>query len=156
MTPAINAAKRARIQYSVHQYEHDPNCASYGEEAAEKMGQDPAQVFKTLIVSLDSGKLAVGIVPVASQLDLKGMAAACGSKKATMADQGDAARITGYLPGGISPLGQKKRLLTVLDKGAEAFDTIYVSAGRRGLEIELKPSDLLKLTAGQWSNIAKG
>ncbi|WP_062268220.1 Cys-tRNA(Pro) deacylase [Endozoicomonas arenosclerae] len=155
MTPAINTAKRAKISYSVHQYEHDPNCASYGEEAAQKLGLDPAKVFKTLIVSLDSSKLAVGIVPVDSQLDLKSMASACRAKKATMADQNDAARITGYLPGGISPLGQKKRLQTVLDKSAEAFDTIHVSAGRRGLEIELSPSDLLELTAGQYAGIAK-
>lgn len=155
MTPAINALKKARAPHRVHQYHHDPNSQSYGEEAVVKMGQDPQRVFKTLMVKLDGKQLAVAVVPVATKLDLKAMASACGGKKAAMAEQQEAERSTGYILGGISPLGQKKQLPTVLNSSAELFATIFVSAGRRGLEIELAPADLLKLTSGTLADIAK-
>lgn len=145
MTPAITAAKRAKIRFAIHHYEHDPGAASYGEEAAEKLGLEAARVFKTLVAKLDSGKLAVGIVPVTGTLDLKALAAAAGVKRAVMAEVAEAERATGYLVGGISPLGQKKRLATFVDGSASRFETVFVSAGRRGLEIELAPGDLVRL-----------
>ncbi|HAC28987.1 MAG TPA: Cys-tRNA(Pro) deacylase, partial [Marinobacter hydrocarbonoclasticus] len=141
MTPAINAAKQARVNYTIHEYEHDPAAESYGEEAAEKIGANPAQVFKTLVVSLDGKDLAVGIVPVTAMLGLKQIAKAAGAKKALMADKQLVQRTTGYVLGGVSPLGQKKPLKTFIDQSAEDFETIFVSAGKRGLEIELAPAD---------------
>jgi Cys-tRNA(Pro)/Cys-tRNA(Cys) deacylase len=155
MTPAINAAKQARITHRIHEYTHDPAASSYGLEAAEKMGVDPARVFKTLVAELDDGRLAVGIVPVASSLNLKSLASALGAKRADMADMAKAERATGYVAGGISPIGQKKRLVTLLDESARLHETICVSAGRRGLEIELAPSDLLKLTGGRFAALRK-
>ncbi|MFK0570810.1 Cys-tRNA(Pro) deacylase [Endozoicomonas sp.] len=155
MTPAINVLKKAKTDHNVHQYHHDPDSASYGEEAVEKMGQNPHQVFKTLLVKLDGRQLAVAVVPVADKLDLKAMASACGAKKAAMAEQQEAERSTGYIFGGISPLGQKKRLPTVVNSSVESFDTVFVSAGRRGLEIELAPADLVKLTSARLAVIAK-
>jgi Cys-tRNA(Pro)/Cys-tRNA(Cys) deacylase len=143
MTPAVVAAERAGIPFTLHEYEHDPKAASYGLEAAEKTGVDPARVFKTLVVSQD-GKLSVAIVPVAAQLDLRAL-----GKRAELADPAAAERATGYVLGGISPLGQRKSLPTLLDESALAFPTVYVSAGRRGLEIELAPDDLLALTNGR-------
>ena len=154
MTPAINAAKKAGIQYSVHQYEHDASSASYGEEAVIKLNQNPKQVFKTLVAKLDGKQLAVAIVPVAGKLDLKALASACKAKKAAMADPQEVQRSTGYVLGGVSPLGQKKRLPTVLDQSAKNFGTICVSAGRRGLEIEINPDDLVRLTSGCMAEIA--
>ncbi len=147
-TPAIVVAERAGIAYTVHEYVHDPRAVSYGLEAAEKLGIDPAHVFKTLVADVD-GALTVAIVPVADQLDLKAL-----GKRVTMADPKLAERTTGYVTGGISPLGQRKLLPTVLDESALVFDTIYVSAGRRGLEIELAPADLLELTGGETRAIA--
>ena len=147
-TPAIAAAERAGIVYSVHEYAHDPKAASYGLEAAEKLGVDAARVFKTLVADVD-GMLTVAIVPVGAQLDLKAL-----GKRVTMADPKLAERTTGYVAGGISPLGQRKKLPTVIDESALAFETIHVSAGRRGLEIELAPADLLALTDGQARRIA--
>ena len=155
MTPAINLAKRSGIQFQTHQYKHDPSVESYGAEAAEKLGLDPAHVYKTLVVKLDTGKLAVAVVPVAGQLNLKAMAAACGVRKAAMADQQEAAKSTGYVPGGISPLGQKKSLQTVVDQSAVELEVMHVSAGRRGLEIELAPADLIALTRATTADIAK-
>lgn len=151
MTPAINIAKQARVNFTIHEYEHDPAAESYGEEAAEKLGANPAQVFKTLVVSLDGKDLAVGIVPVTAKLGLKQIAKAAGAKKATMADKQLVQRTTGYVLGGVSPLGQKKRLKTFIDQSAESFDTVYVSAGKRGLEIELAPTDLARLTQAQFA-----
>ncbi|RVU85794.1 Cys-tRNA(Pro) deacylase [Leucothrix sargassi] len=147
MTPAINLAKKAKIFYKVHEYTHDPAHESYGLEAAEKLGVDETKIFKTLLVDVDS-KLVVGIIPVSSMLSMKNIAKASGGKKATMANKSDVERSTGYILGGVSPLGQKKRLKTVIDASAEAQETIYVSAGRRGLEIELKPEDLKRLVNG--------
>lgn len=157
MTPAIIAAKRANIAHQVHEYRHDPAAQSYGLEAAQAMGVVPERVFKTLLVALngDARRLAVGIVPVARQLDLKAMAAACGAKKADMADAREAERATGYVVGGISPVGQKKRLPSVIDESATGFETIYVSAGRRGLEIELAPRDLLQVIGARFAPIAR-
>ena len=154
MTPAINAAKKAGIAYRIHEYEHDPGAASYGLEAAEKLGIPAERVFKSLVAEVD-GHLAVAIVPVAASLNLKALAAALGAKRAEMAEMAQAERSTGYVAGGISPLGQKKRLPTVLDDSATSFDAIFVSAGRRGLEIELKPEDLLAMTGGKPAAIAR-
>ncbi len=157
MTPAINAAKRAKVTYNIHEYEHDPSAASYGEEAAEAMGLEYGRVFKTLLVEIngDNRKLAVAVVPVSGQLDLKAMATALKAKKVAMAKPDDAERATGYVVGGISPLGQKKRLPMVLDASASGYDTIYMSAGRRGLEIELAPADMMKLTGATQAPIGR-
>lgn len=147
-TPATVAAKRAKIAYTLHTYDHDPrSSSSYGEEAAEALGVPAERVFKTLLANVD-GALTVAVVPVSGSLDLKALAAAAGGKKAALADGRDAERATGYVMGGISPLGQKRRLPTYLDESAEQFATVYVSAGRRGLDIELSPADLLQLTDG--------
>lgn len=158
MTPAINAAKKAKVDHKVHEYKHDPKAESYGDEAAKVLNIEPSQVFKTLLVALngDQKKLAVGVVPVSGQLDLKAMASALKVKKVVMANPADAERATGYVVGGISPLGQKKRLPLVLDASASSFKTIFMSAGKRGLEIEMSSVDLLKLTAGVLAPIGKG
>lgn len=154
MTPAVLAAKRAGIDFTLHEYQHDPGTASYGLEAAEKLGLDPAQVFKTLVARVD-GQLTVALVPVARTLDLKALAAAVGGKRAAMAELTDAERATGYVAGGISPLGQKKRLPMVVDASALALARMHVSAGRRGLEIELAPADLIRLCAARTAPIAR-
>ena len=153
-TPATVALTRAGVAFTTHPYDHDPAAASYGLEAAEALGLDPAQVFKTLFVEVD-GRLVVGIVPVSRQLDLKAVAAAVGGKKAAMADPGDAERATGYVVGGISPLGQKRRHPTVLDESALTHETVYVSGGRRGLDIGLAPADLVRLTDATTAAIAR-
>jgi len=153
-TPATVALTRAGVAYTTHPYEHDPAAPSYGLEAAEALGLAPEQVFKTLFVEVD-GRLMVGIVPVSQQLDLKAVAAAVGGKKATMAEPTAAERATGYVVGGISPLGQKRAHPTVLDETAMAHDTIYVSGGRRGLDIGLSPQDLVKLTGATTAAIAR-
>lgn len=154
MTPAVIAVQRARVKFQLHEYSHDPDAESYGEEAAEKLGLDPARVFKTLVASVD-GKLVVGVVPVAGSLDLKALAAAVHGKRAVMADLHEAERATGYVSGGISPLGQKKRLPIVIDESALALDTVFVSAGRRGLQLELATADLQRLTAARLAPIAR-
>jgi Cys-tRNA(Pro)/Cys-tRNA(Cys) deacylase len=152
MTPAINAAKKAKIAFTVHEYAHDPACQSYGLEAAEKLGADPARVFKTLVADL-GGELVVAIIPVAAMLGLKHLARAGATKKAAMADKTLVERVTGYILGGVSPLGQKKRLRTFIDNTAQDHPTILVSAGRRGLEIELNPEDLRRLTDGTFTHL---
>lgn len=144
-TPATVALTRAGVRFTLHPYEHDPAAASYGLEAAEALGLDPDRVLKTLLVAVDD-RLVVGIVPVSRQLDLKSLAAAVGGKKAVMADPAAAERATGYVVGGISPLGQRRRHLTVVDESALGFDTVYVSGGRRGLDLGLSPADLVRLT----------
>lgn len=157
MTPAIKAAEAAGIGVRVHEYRHDPNNSNYGMEAADALGLDPARVFKTLLVALnaDQKKLAVAVVPVSAQLDLKAMAAACKVKRVEMAEPANAERATGYVLGGISPLGQKRRLPMVLDDSARTFDTVFVSGGRRGLDIELGPDDLVGLCSGRYAAIAR-
>ncbi len=153
MTPCINAAKKAGISYQVHEYQHDPASKSYGNEAIEKLGVDEAKVFKTLVVKLATGDLAVAVIPVLSKLNLKLMAKATNTKKSVMAAPQDVERTTGYVLGGVSPLGQKKRLKTVIDHSANDHPTIFVSAGKRGLEIELVPNDLAKLVNGILADI---
>jgi Cys-tRNA(Pro)/Cys-tRNA(Cys) deacylase len=148
-TPATAAARRAGIAFEVLEYEHDATASSYGLEAAERLGLDPARVFKTLVASVD-GALCVCVVPVEAQLDLRAL-----GKRAAMADPREAQRATGYVVGGISPLGQRKRLRTVLDEVAFEHETIFVSAGRRGLEIELAPADLARLTSAETANVAR-
>ena len=148
MTPAVTVAKKAKIKFALHKYEHDPNAESYGGEAADKLGIPEDRVFKTLVASTSvRGRetLVVAVVPVGAMLDLKHLATAVGAKKAEMADMAEAERTTGYLVGGISPLGQKKRLPTVVDQSAAAFDSVFVSGGRRGLDIEIAPDDLIRL-----------
>jgi Cys-tRNA(Pro)/Cys-tRNA(Cys) deacylase len=146
MTPGINSAEQAGIPHKVHEYSHDSSAESYGEEAAQKMAVPEQQVFKTLVVRLDNNELAVAVVPVSSMLSMKLFAKAAGAKKASMADKTDVERSTGYVLGGVSPLGQKKKLKTIIDSSAGNHSTVYVSAGRRGLEIELAPDDLQKLS----------
>ena len=155
MTPAVTAAKRARIEFRLLEYRHDPGAASYGLEAADALGLDPASVFKTLLAESDGGVLVVALVPVACTLDLKALASAIGAKRAAMADPAAAERATGYVVGGISPLGQKKRLPTVIDESALALDAMHVSAGRRGLEIALAPADLVRLCDATTAPIAR-
>jgi Cys-tRNA(Pro)/Cys-tRNA(Cys) deacylase len=154
MTPAINIVKKTRVAHTVHEYAHDAASESYGLEAAEKLAVDETRVFKTLVVRLNDNSFAVGVLAVSSMLSMKLMAKAVGAKKAVMADVADVERATGYVLGGVSPLGQKRQLTTVIDESARNFDTIYISAGRRGLEIELNPIDLQKLTTGLFSPIA--
>ena len=139
-TPATTAARKAGVEHRVHEYAHDPSAASYGMEAAEALGIDRARVFKTLVADLD-GTLTVCIVPVAHELDLRSL-----GKRARLADTAKAERTTGYVAGGISPLGQRRALPTLVDETALDHDTVFVSAGRRGLEIELAPGDLVALT----------
>lgn len=153
MTPAINSARKAKIAYTVHEYDHDASAESYGHEAAEKLGIDPERVFKTLVVT-DSSNLFVGVVPVSMQLNLKLMARAVGVKKVSMADAKKVETTTGYVLGGVSPIAQKKRLKTVIDSSAQDFETINVSAGKRGLEIELSANDLQQLTSAQFAEIS--
>ncbi|MEV5980178.1 Cys-tRNA(Pro) deacylase [Streptomyces sp. NPDC052114] len=153
-TPATVALTAAGTAFTVHSYEHDPSHPSYGEEAAEAMGVSPDRVFKTLVAEVD-GELTVAVVPVAGSLDLKALAAAVSGKRAVMADPAAAERTTGYVRGGISPLGQRKRLRTVLDDSASAHATICVSAGRRGLEVELAPDDLAALTGAVLAPIGR-
>ena len=153
-TPATVALTKAGVAFSEHPYEHDPSAASYGLEAAQRLGLDPAQVFKTLCTLVD-GALVVGVVPVTGQLDLKAVAAAVGGKKAVMAEPAAAERATGYVVGGISPLGQRRPLPTVVDASALDWPTVLVSAGRRGLDVELAPADLIRLTAAVTAAIAR-
>lgn len=155
MTPAINNAKKAKIPHRVHSYQHDPAVASYGREAADKLGADPHRVFKTLVTQLDDKILAVAVVPVTSTLNLKLLAKAAGAKRAEMADKGVVERVTGYVLGGVSPLGQKKRLATFIDNSAKDFVTILVSAGRRGLELELSSQDLAAMTGAVFATISE-
>ncbi|MDQ7991392.1 MAG: Cys-tRNA(Pro) deacylase [Propionicimonas sp.] len=156
-TPATAALEAAGIEYVLHPYDHDPANRHFGEEAAAALGVDPLQIFKTLVVEAAGTRpsLAVAVVPVASQLDLKAMASALGAKKVELADPAAAARSSGYVVGGISPIGQKAALPTVIDEAAELFDTVYVSAGKRGLQVELAPAELARVTGARFSDIAR-
>jgi len=154
-TPALVALDKAGVPHTPRPYEHDPNSdLGFGMEVATALGADPAQVFKTLLASVD-GNLVVAVVPVSGKLDLKALASAVGGKKASMADKAAAERATGYVVGGISPFGQKTRLRTVVDTSALDLDTVIVSAGRRGLQVEVAPSDLVSLTAATTAPIGK-
>jgi Cys-tRNA(Pro)/Cys-tRNA(Cys) deacylase len=157
MTPAIDLVKKKRVEHKVHQYHHDSTNSSYGLEAVEQLAQNSRQVFKTLLISLngEAKRLAVAIIPVANQLDLKAAAKALKVKKVDMADSTMAEKITGYIVGGISPLGQKKSLPTLMDETATTFDTLFISAGRRGVELELSPQDLATLTRATIAPIGK-
>jgi Cys-tRNA(Pro)/Cys-tRNA(Cys) deacylase len=148
MTPAVNLLKKQKVCHTVHSYGHDPGSASYGLEAAEKLAIAPEQVFKTLVITLNTGDLAVAILPVSAKLNMKQAAKALGAKKAAMAGPAEVERTTGYVLGGVSPLGQKKLLATAIDESARQYATLFVSAGRRGLELELAPEDLRALTRG--------
>jgi Cys-tRNA(Pro)/Cys-tRNA(Cys) deacylase len=155
MTPAVNCANKAKIKYTLHQYDHDSGHASYGLEAAEKLGVLPERVFKTIVVKLDATQLVVAILPVNSMLSMKSLAKACGGRKAEMADKVEVQRSTGYVLGGVSPLGQKKSLKTVIDQSAQQCPSIYVSGGRRGLEIELNALDLQTLTLATFAPLSQ-
>jgi Cys-tRNA(Pro)/Cys-tRNA(Cys) deacylase len=155
MTPAVKQLERAGVAFTLAEYAHDPRTPAYGEEAARALGLSPDEVFKTLLVKLDDGRLAVAIVPVAGQLDLKALARAAGARRAAMAEPEAAQRATGYVVGGISPLGQKRRLATFLDESAAALPAIHVSGGRRGLEIRLAPADLVRLTGARLAPLAR-
>ena len=143
-TPAVAALLRAKIAYTLRPYEHDPRTTAFGDEVVAALGQDPARVFKTLVAAVD-GRLVVAVVPVAAHLDLKALAAAAGGKKAAMAPVAVAERSSGYVAGGISPVGQRKPLTTVIDSSAGDFPTVFVSAGRRGLQMEISPADLVRV-----------
>jgi Cys-tRNA(Pro)/Cys-tRNA(Cys) deacylase len=153
-TPATVALTAMGIEFAVHPYEHDPSAPSYGLEAAEALGVEPERVFKTLLADTDEG-IVVGVVPVTGMLDLKALAAAVGAKRASMADPAVAERRTGYVVGGISPIGQKTAHVTVVDETAQLFDTVFVSGGKRGLDLELSPADLLGATDAIFAPIAK-
>ncbi|MEV0344287.1 Cys-tRNA(Pro) deacylase [Nonomuraea sp. NPDC050680] len=144
-TPATVALTKAKAEFTLHPYEHDAHAQAYGEEAADALGVPHERIFKTLVAEVE-GALAVAVVPVSGKLDLKALAAALGGKKAAMADAAKVERVTGYVVGGISPLGQRKRLPTVVDASALEFGTIYFSAGKRGLQIETAPANLIALT----------
>ena len=153
-TPALTLLARQRVTHQLHPYEVDPDTPNYGATVADVLGIVQARVFKTLVTEVD-GALTVAVVPVADNVDLKALAGALGGKRATMADRGVAEKTTGYVRGGISPLGQRKRLPTVVDSSATEHETVYVSAGRRGLQVELDPTDLIRLTDAVTARIAQ-
>ena len=153
-TPATVALTRAGIAFTLHPYEHDPRAASYGLEAADALGVEPDRVFKTLMASAD-GRLVVAVVPVSGQLDLKALARALEASKAAMADVREAERATGYVAGGISPVGQKRAHPTVVDESALLFETVFVSGGRRGLDLELAPRDLVEVTGARLADVSR-
>jgi Cys-tRNA(Pro)/Cys-tRNA(Cys) deacylase len=153
-TPATTALSRAGVSFTMHRYQHDPAAPSYGLEAAEAIGVQADQVFKTLLADVD-GRLVVAVVPVVGSLDLKALATATGGKRAAMAASAAAERATGYVVGGISPLGQRRRLPTVVDASAIEFGIVYVSAGRRGLDVGLAPADLIRLTGATTARIGR-
>ena len=154
MTPAVRAVEAARVPFTLHRYDHDANAESFGLEAAAQLGVAPERVFKTLVAQLDGKRLVLAVIAAADRLDLKKLAAAAGGKKADLADATAAERATGYVVGGISPLGGKRALPMLVDESAARHTTIYVSAGRRGLQLELAPADLIRLTAAATADLA--
>ncbi len=155
MTPAINLLRKAGIAFEVHAYEHDPGSRDYGAEAVRRLGLAADRVFKTLLASSDTGELLVAVVPVSGTLDLKALAQTAGCRKCEMASIDAAQRATGYLVGGISPLGQKKRHRTFIDRSAQSLPIMHISAGRRGLEVALAPSDLITLSNGGYADLGR-
>jgi len=155
MTPAVNILKKAKVNFKLHTYDHDPASTAFGDEVVEKLNLQPEQVFKTLVVELDGKNLAVAILPVSEQLDLKKVAKVMNVKKAKMADPKTVERTTGYILGGVSPFGQKKKLKTMIDLSASDFDSLYVSGGKRGLQIELSPADIAAQTRADFQDIKK-
>jgi len=153
MTQCIKILKKSKTLYKIHQYTHNNSTTSYGDEAAQKLGTNPEMVYKTLVVTTDTKEFAVGIVPVASKLSMKLIAKSLGVKKASMADAIDVEKVSGYVLGGVSPIGQKKRLRTIVDSSASNLSTVFVSAGKRGLEVELNPKDLVTLIDARFENI---
>jgi Cys-tRNA(Pro)/Cys-tRNA(Cys) deacylase len=154
MTPAVNILKKRKVAFTLHRYQHDPDHPSFGLEAAEKLKFEPGRVFKTLVVQTDGGQLVVAVVPVNRQLNLKSLGRFLGVKKLGMADGKAVQSATGYVLGGVSPLAQKKRLQTVVDESAVQYQTILFSGGRRGLEIELAPDDLIALCGAETGSIS--
>jgi Cys-tRNA(Pro)/Cys-tRNA(Cys) deacylase len=154
LTPAVVALTKAGIAHTLHEYDHDPRATSYGLEAADALGLDPDQVFKTLLADLD-GSLVVAVVPVSTKLGLKALARALGGSRASMADPRAAERATGYVTGGMSPVGQRKTHRTVVDETAELYDVVYVSAGRRGLDVGIAPADLVEVTGAIVADISR-
>lgn len=152
-TPATVALDKAGVSYTLHPYSHDSRAGSYGDEAAQLLGIDPRRIFKTLIAAVDA-RLVCAVVPVAGKLNLKALAAAVDGRRADLADPAKAQRATGYVLGGISPLGHRTRIPVVLDSSAAAFDTVFVSAGKRGLQVELAPADLARLSGASTTPIA--
>ena len=155
MTPGVDAAKQAGIKFSLHEYDHSPTAISYGLDAAEKLGVSSRQVFKTLVLDIGGNTLAVAVIPVSAMLNTKDFAKALRVKRVQMADHSLVERTTGYVLGGVSPLGQKKQLPTIIDESAKLFSEIYISAGRRGLELELSAHDLAALTNGNFAHLCK-
>jgi Cys-tRNA(Pro)/Cys-tRNA(Cys) deacylase len=153
-TPAVTRVARAGVDYEVHRYDHDPDAPSYGLEAADALGVPVERVFKTLVATVDE-RFVVAVVPAGGELDLKALAAAVGGRRAAMAHPSEAERATGYVIGGISPLGQKRRLPVIVDRTAGSWDTIFVSAGRRGLELEIAPADLVRLAGADMAAVAR-
>jgi Cys-tRNA(Pro)/Cys-tRNA(Cys) deacylase len=154
-TPATALLTKQKIPFTLHPYDHDPRAEAYGDEAATALGIEPTRIFKTLIALID-GSMVCAVVPVAARLDVKALAAAVGGKRGGMAEPAAAARATGYVVGGISPLGQRTRLQVVVDASAEGFETVYVSAGKRGLQVELSPADLARAANARFAPIAAG
>lgn len=157
MTPAVNVVKKSKITYTLHEYQHREGVEAFGDEVVTELGVSPDQVYKTLVIVIDkkTKEMAVGIVPVSKQLDFKALARAAEVKRAFMAPKEDAERTTGYVVGGTSPLGQKTKLLTIIDESIRALKTVYVSAGKRGLQIELTPDDLIQLTEAKTAQISR-
>src|SRR5512141_2689101 len=156
-TPATEALVNAGVEFVLHPYDHDPGSTAYGDEAAQALGVDPLRIFKTLVIDIGAARpeLAVAVLPVGTQLDLKRFAAALGAKKASMADKDQVARSTGYVLGGVSPVAQKVALPTLIDETAQLWDTILVSAGKRGLQMELSPNDLADVVSASFADIAR-
>lgn len=152
-TPATALLTKEKVPFTLHPYDHDPRAEAFGDEAADALGIPKERIFKTLIAVVE-GKMICAVVPVAGKLDLKALAAAVGGKRGEMAEPAAAARATGYVVGGISPLGQRSRLAVVIDGSADQFETVYVSAGKRGLQVQLAPADLVRLTGGRLAPIA--
>ena len=155
MTPAVSKLKKSGVQFTLDEYDHDPGIRAFGQEAAQKLGLAENQIFKTLVVDIQGKGLAVAVVPVSEQLDLKAVAKAMGGKKASMADKERVEKVTGYLTGGVSPIGQRKMLPTFIDVSAKEFEKIWVSGGKRGLQISLSPSDLAQMTRAAFYSLSR-